>query len=106
VLNKYLLKSFFISNFFLLSVLGNVYALEHDESAINKAINHPERSLSDKQKDNSRKPELILPFTQIQAGNKVLELGAGAGHTTELLARLVGTKGSVYAQGLSPSRIT
>jgi len=88
------------------SLLGSLQALEHDENAINNAIDHPQRSLSDKQKDRSRKPELILPFTQIKSGNKVLELGAGGGHTTELLARLVGADGKVYAHGLSPSRVT
>jgi len=68
------------------------------------AINHPDRPAQDKIKDKTRKPELILPFTQIKPGDKVLELGAGGGHTTELLARLVGSQGKIYAHGLSPNR--
>ncbi|WP_444996964.1 methyltransferase domain-containing protein [Aliikangiella sp. IMCC44359] len=70
-----------------------------------QVIEHPQRSVQDKIKDKTRKPELILPFTQITQNNKVLELGAGGGHTTELLARLVGNKGKVYAQGVSATRV-
>ena len=75
------------------------------ENIYSQAINHPQRPAQDKIKDKTRKPELILPFTQIKPGDKVLELGAGSGHTTELLARLVGESGKVYAQGLSPKRV-
>lgn len=70
-----------------------------------KAINHKDRSASDKAKDKTRKPEKILPFVGLEPGGTVLELGAGGGHTTELLARVVGEKGRVYAQGLSQSRV-
>ncbi|MCW9016077.1 MAG: methyltransferase domain-containing protein, partial [Kangiellaceae bacterium] len=47
----------------------------------------------------------ILPFTQIKSGDHVLELGAGGGYTTELLAHLVGEQGRVFAQGLASSRV-
>jgi predicted methyltransferase len=69
------------------------------------AIDHPNRPQADREKDKTRKPELILPFTQIKQGDKVLELGAGSGHTTELLARVVGASGVVYAQGLTGNRV-
>lgn len=64
------------------------------------AVNHPDRTNSDLQYDENRKPLDILPFTQIQAGNKVLELGSGGGYTTELLSWLVGDSGKVYAHFL------
>lgn len=67
-------------------------------------INHPDRPAADRVMDRTRKPELILPFTQIKAGQRVLELGAGGGYTTELLSRLVGENGKVYAQGLVAKR--
>ena len=70
-----------------------------------RAIDHPGRSAADRQKDESRRPQLILPFTQLRAGDQVLELGAGGGHTTELVARVVGDRGRVYAQALAPGRV-
>jgi predicted methyltransferase len=94
---------------FTILALTCISFLSQAETSLNDAIanviNHPDRNLSDKEKDKSRKPAQILPFTQIKPGDKVLELGSGGGHTTELLARLVDNSGSVYAQGLSPSRV-
>ncbi|WJG07991.1 hypothetical protein [Aliiglaciecola sp. LCG003] len=64
------------------------------------AIEHPKRLKSDFENDVKRKPSLILPFTQIEKGNKVLELGAVGGYTTELISWLVGDSGKVYAHFL------
>jgi len=96
-----------LSIFALLLQINGINAFESpaDKSVYSQAINHPERPAQDLLKDKTRMPEKILPFTQIKPGDKVLELGAGAGHTTELLARLVGDNGRVYAQALSSSRI-
>src|SRR5262249_45448198 len=48
--------------------------------------------------DQRRKPELLLGFTAVRQGMRVLDMGAGAGYSTELLARAVGPRGRVYAQ--------
>ena len=40
----------------------------------------------------------MLAFTGAKPGMKVLDMGAGAGYSTELLARAVGPDGKVYAQ--------
>ncbi len=64
------------------------------------AVNKPERLKTDFDYDEKRKPLDILPFTQIKEGDKVLELGAGGGYTTELLSWLVGKSGKVYAHFL------
>lgn len=69
------------------------------------AINHPERPPNDRIKDSSRKPSIILPFSKIKSTNKVLEIGAGGGYTTELISRVIGNQGHVYAETLSASRI-
>jgi len=58
----------------------------------------PERSEADRQTDLRRKPELLLAFTDVREGMKVLDMGTGAGYSTELLARSVGSNGTVYAQ--------
>ena len=58
----------------------------------------PDRSEADRQTDQRRKPELLLAFTGVRPGMKVLDMGAGGGYSTELLARAVGPGGTVYAQ--------
>ena len=65
----------------------------------------PDRSEADRQTDQRRNPELLLAFTGARPGMRVLDMGAGAGYSTELLARAVGSGGTVYAQdspGVSP----
>jgi len=64
------------------------------------AIENEKRTQSDKKYDEKRNPLKILPFTQVKAGEKVLELGAGGGYTTELLSWVVGESGRVYAHFL------
>src|ERR1700687_3814987 len=58
----------------------------------------PDRSDPDRQTDQRRDPAKLLAFTGARAGMKVLDMGAGAGYSTELLARTVGPTGAVYAQ--------
>ena len=61
-------------------------------------VANPDRSDADRNMDARRKPELLLAFAGVRPGMKVLELGAGAGYSAELLARSVGPQGVVYAQ--------
>ncbi len=65
-------------------------------------VANPDRSASDRQTDGRRKPEPLLTFTGVRTGMKVLDVGAGGGYTTELLARAVGPQGVVYAQNTQP----
>jgi len=58
----------------------------------------PDRSEADRQTDQRRQPARMLAFTGVENGMKVLDMGAGAGYSTELLARSVGAQGVVYAQ--------
>jgi predicted methyltransferase len=58
----------------------------------------PDRSDADRQTDVRRQPAKMLAFTGVKSGMKVLDMGAGAGYSTELMARAVGSKGHVYAQ--------
>ena len=57
-----------------------------------------DRSDADRQTDARRQPAKMLSFTGVRTGMKVLDMGAGAGYSTELLARAVGPRGVVYAQ--------
>jgi predicted methyltransferase len=66
--------------------------------AIRAVVASPDRSDADRKIDQRRKPELLLAFAGVRPGMKVLEVGAGAGYSAELLARSVGPQGVVYAQ--------
>jgi predicted methyltransferase len=56
------------------------------------------RSDEDREKDAARHPTELLAFIGIKPGQRVGEIGAGTGYTTELLARAVGDTGAVYGQ--------
>ena len=58
----------------------------------------PDRSDADRQTDKRRDPVDLLTFTGAKAGWSVLDMGANAGYSTELMARSVGPTGKVYAQ--------
>jgi len=66
-------------------------------SAIEAAVSAPDRSADDRALDAGRHPAEMLAFFGIAPGMKVAELGAGRGYTTELLARVVGDSGRVFA---------
>lgn len=65
---------------------------------IRAAVASPDRSEADRKTDERRQPELLLAFAGVRPGMRVLDLGAGAGYSTELLARGVGARGVVYGQ--------
>ncbi len=58
----------------------------------------PDRSDADRNTDKRRDPQKLLNFVGVKEGMKVLDMEAGAGYSTELLARAVGPTGVVYAQ--------
>jgi predicted methyltransferase len=58
----------------------------------------PDRSDADRQADKRRDPLLLLNFIAVRPGMKVLDMGAGGGYSTELLARAVAPGGVVYGQ--------
>jgi predicted methyltransferase len=64
---------------------------------IRAVVASPDRSAADRKTDERRKPELLLAFAGVKPGMNVLEVGAGAGYSAELLARSVGPQGVVYA---------
>lgn len=67
-----------------------------------QAIVSPLRSDDDRQSDPSRKPLEFLKFIGVMPGMQVMDVSAGGGTTTRLLALVVGDGGKVYAQGATP----
>ncbi len=57
-----------------------------------------DRSAADRTNDLRRKPEQMLAFIGIRPGITALDVSAGGGYTTELLARAIGPTGTVYGQ--------
>jgi predicted methyltransferase len=70
-------------------------SIAQDYAAI---IAAPDRADSDRQTDKRRDPVKLLSFTGAKTGMTVLDMGAGGGYSTELMARAVGPTGKVYAQ--------
>jgi len=58
----------------------------------------PDRSEADRQNDAKRQALALLTFSGPKTGWHVLDMGAGGGYSTELMARAVGPSGKVYAQ--------
>ena len=70
------------------------------EADIRSILAAPDRSEADRANDARRKAPQLLAFIDARPGMRVLDIGAGAGYTTELLARSVGPTGHVYAQNI------
>jgi predicted methyltransferase len=80
-----------------IAVLGplNSRAQAPDYAALLAA---PDRSDADRQADKRRDPRPFLAFAGVRPGMKVLDMGAGGGYSTELIARAVAPNGIVYGQ--------
>ena len=58
----------------------------------------PDRSDADRAADKRRDPVPFLAFAGLRPAMRVLDMGAGAGYSTELVARVIGPTGTVYGQ--------
>ena len=58
----------------------------------------PDRSDADRAADKRRDPLPFLAFAGLRPGMKVLDMAAGGGYSTELVARAVAPDGVVFAQ--------
>jgi len=58
----------------------------------------PDRSAADREADKRRDPVPFLAFAGLRPGMRVLDMGAGAGYSTELVARAVAPTGTAYGQ--------
>jgi predicted methyltransferase len=63
-----------------------------------KILAAPDRSEADRTTDKRRDPVKLLGFTGARPGMTVLDMGAGGGYSTELMARAVAPNGKVYGQ--------
>jgi predicted methyltransferase len=84
----------------VVSLLALAPSFAQDYAAIVAA---PDRADADRQTDQRRDPVKLLAFTGVKSGMTVLDMGAGGGYSTELMARAVGPAGKVYGQNHEPS---
>ena len=62
----------------------------------------PIRTERDRRMDETRHPVELLQFAKVRTGMRVLDISAGAGYTSQLLALAVGPSGKVWAQTPKP----
>jgi predicted methyltransferase len=79
--------------------------LKEDPPSYMWIVHDRDRSDSDRVTDQRRQPEKLLEFYDVRPGMHVLDISAGAGYNTELLARVVGPSGVVYAQNTEKGRL-
>ncbi len=70
--------------------------------AVEQALNRPDRLEGDAEIDTRRKPGEVLTFFGVEPGMVVLEMFAGGGYYTEILANVVGPDGALYAHNSKP----
>jgi predicted methyltransferase len=58
---------------------------------------NPERPNEERALDPTRKPDEVLSFYGVKAGNTVADIWAGRGYYTAILAQVVGPQGVVYS---------
>lgn len=68
------------------------------QSTVDAILAAPDRSEADRVNDQRRKPNALLAFMDVRPGMRVLDISAGGGYTSELLARSVGPSGRVWSQ--------
>lgn len=100
-----------MSRFFLLLVVALASACQSTvpmsgsltNERIAEIVASPDRSAADRTNDVRRKPDLMLAFIGVRPGMVALDLSAGGGYTTELIARAVGPTGMAYGQSAPPN---
>ena len=92
-------KNNFLTGLVSLSFLISVPTLADDVSdRIAAALANPARDEADSARDNARKPLEVVSFIGIETGMSVLDVSAGGGWYSEVLAAAVGPEGRVVAQ--------
>jgi len=76
--------------------------VEVEASIYAAAVASETRPDADRESDAGRKPEAVLEFFGIQPGDVVLEMWAGGGYYTDMLAHVVGESGKVIAHANTP----
>ncbi len=85
-----------------LSILAGCGTSPADTAQSRTVIDSSIRTDQDRRMDAARHPAEFLAFTQAKSGMQVLDVSAGAGYTSQLLALAVSPGGTVWAQRQQP----
>jgi len=95
-------RSFALLAAVLAAACQSMHPATLSQERIAQIIASPDRSAADRTNDIRRKPEAMLAFIGVRPGMTALDVSAGGGYTTELIARAVGPGGKVYGQSQPP----
>lgn len=91
-------STFWLSLFLALALTGcATHSPPLGADQLNAVLSAPDRSDADKATDIQRKAREMMAFVDARPGMLILDVGSGGGYTAELLARIVGAGGRVYA---------
>ena len=65
------------------------------DSALQAAIDHPDRSAADRERDTRDQPQAVLKLAGFGPGMTIADIFGGGGYYSEILSRLVGPNGRV-----------
>lgn len=65
------------------------------DAALQASIDHPDRSVADRERDPRDQPQVILQFAGFKPGMVIADIFGGGGYYSEILSRLVGPNGRV-----------
>lgn len=95
-------RRWFLSAMVMALALGGAAATQAadppDAERYAKVVADPVRTDQDHKMDASRHPAEFLPFTQAKPGMMALDVSAGAGYTSQLIALAVAPNGKLWAQ--------
>jgi predicted methyltransferase len=86
----------------LLAVAGAGCSIQPAKVPLADIVGSPLRSEQDRANDAERHPAELLAFAGIEPGMRALDVSAGGGYTSTVLALAVGPTGHVYAQAPKP----
>lgn len=80
-------------------ILGPAAAAKAEDAPapIAQAVASEARPEADRARDADRKPAKVLAFFGVKPGMTVLDLNSGGGYYTEILSRVLGENGKIYA---------
>ena len=77
---------------------GGAPRLTRQAQAIQAAVASPDRPAKDRDEDVKRKPVEVMTLAGVAPGQRIIDIFSSGGWYAELLSRVVGPKGRVYAQ--------
>ena len=91
------MKSRFSCSLYLAGVCcllsGTLQAAAIDEAAVLAAMQQPGRLADDIARDQRSRPQAVIPWLQLEPGDRVVDIFGSGGYYSELLARVVGESG-------------